>query len=105
MDGETDEAGLTVAAIAQLEELAAGLAGDPRFKALMAIAALKMAGRERAMAGRLRATDPGLRHALRHGPDALSPTLHAELLQDAILRTAVTKPAMLTAEEQALAEI
>jgi hypothetical protein len=105
MDGETDAAGLTIAAIALLDELAAGLAGDQRFKALMAIAALRMAERERGLAGRLAAADPVLRDTIRHGPDALTPALHAALLKGAILRTAVTKPAALTAAERETAEI
>jgi hypothetical protein len=114
MRGEADAANLTAAALALLEEIAAGLAGEARFKTLMAVAALKMAERERALATRLALAGENillagkykameeLREALRRRSDALTPKLHSALIADALVRTSVTKPGALTAEEREL---
>lgn len=112
MKGEADAGGLTAAAIALMEELAAELSGDQRFRTLMALAALRMAERERGLearimkgensilfAGKLNSLNQ-LKSQLRADISALTPALHAALLADAVVRTAVTKPRALTAEEQ-----
>jgi hypothetical protein len=115
MRGEADADELGRAAAALIEELSGGLAGEARFKALMALAALRMAERERALAGRLRAAavtvlaaagvadEAALRERLRDPAGPLDATLHAALLADAVVRTAVTKPGALTDEERGLA--
>jgi hypothetical protein len=111
MSGEADAGNLTGAALAVLEDVAGGLAGEPRFRLLMAAAALRMAERERALVGSLRASAAAvlaaggvasveaLRDGLRSGA-SLTPALHAALLADAAVRAAVTKPGALTADER-----
>ncbi len=113
MQGEADADNLTAAAVAVLEaDIAPGLAGEARFKALMAIAALRMAERERRLRARLAETETAileagkssslqmLRAKLRGESGALTGALHRALLDDAVLRAAVTKPGALTAEDQ-----
>jgi hypothetical protein len=112
MQGEANAGNLTAAALALLEEIAPGLVGEARFKMLMAIAALKMAERERTLAMRLATVQEAillagksnsmeqLRAAIRQRPDALTPELHTALMADALARTSVTKPGALTAEER-----
>jgi hypothetical protein len=115
MQGEADGGNLTAAAVALLDAVAAGLSGEARFKALMAVAALRMAERERALAGRLAAAEAAVLSAagaagpeqacaaLRRPEARLSAALHKALLEDAIMRTAVTKPGALTAGERTAA--
>lgn len=117
MRGEADAANLTAAALALLGEVAPALSGDLRFRTLMAVAALKMAERERDLAQRLRAAEdaviragdagsaPALQVRLRDGSQALTPELHAALVTDAVVRTAVTKPGALTGEERRAAGV
>jgi hypothetical protein len=113
MWGEADADGLTAAAVGLLEaEVAPNLAGEARFKALMAIAALRMAERERRLGVRLAEAETNiiragkmtsleaLRTKLRNDSWALAGALHQALLDDAVLRAAVTKPGALTAEER-----
>jgi hypothetical protein len=112
MQGEADAANLTAAALALLEEVAAALTGEQRFKTLMAVAALKMAERERMMSKRLDTAEKAvllagkyksaeeLREALRCRPEALTLKLHSALTVDALARTSVTKPGALTAQER-----
>jgi hypothetical protein len=113
MIGEIDADGLIAEALALLEaEIAPGLAGDARFKALMAVAALRMAERERALEKRLDEARRDihvaasvnsfeeLRKRVRNGRVKLHPWLHRALHRDAAMRTAVSKPAALTDEER-----
>ncbi|MGL4240984.1 MAG: hypothetical protein ACRCTI_07720 [Beijerinckiaceae bacterium] len=114
MQGEADGVELTVAAIALLDEVAAGLAGEARFRVLMALAALRMAGRERELAAALESAAAGvlaaadtsslaaLRVQLRGRDAALTPELHEALLRDAVARAAVTRRGALTAAELAM---
>jgi hypothetical protein len=118
MRGEADAGNLTAAAIALLEaEVAPALSGEARFRTLMAIAALRMAEREKALAQRLDESrhaihiasltrdDLQLRKRIRSGRVPLHASLHGALLRDAILRAAVTKPGALTAEEKQEVEL
>jgi hypothetical protein len=115
MRGEADAGNLTAAALAMLEEVAPAIAGDQRFKTLMALAALKMAERERGLARRLKEAESAvllagkvnsafaLKESLREGALGLTKEVHSALLADAVVRAAVTKPGVLTAVERASA--
>jgi hypothetical protein len=118
MRGEADADELIAAAVSLLESgVAPGLTGDVRFKTLMAIAALRMAERERALAGRLDEARSDIylasstrsfeevRKRVRSGRVPLGAWLHRALLRDAILRTAVTKPGALTDVERKMVEL
>jgi hypothetical protein len=118
MRGEADAQNLTAAAVALLEaEIAPALSGELRFRTLMAVAALRMAEREKTLARALDESREGiyiasstrdhlqLRKRIRNGDVSLRLWLHRALLMDAILRTAVTKPGALTAEEKKFAGV
>jgi hypothetical protein len=113
MQGEADAAELTRAAVALLEsDVTPELAGNLRFKTLMAVSALKMAERERQLAGAIQKAEDDIilaskltslaevKRALRSSDVALSHGLHRALHTDAVLRTAVTRPAVLTDDEK-----
>jgi Domain of unknown function (DUF6285) len=114
MRGEADGARLADAAIALIEkDILPGLAGDARFRMLMALSALRMSERERMLAGRLaeaeaavlaaagQTTMEALRDGLRRPDAVLDAGLHRALHADAAVRTAVTRPGALAAGERA----
>lgn len=119
MRNETSGADLLqVAREALMGEILPGLAGNQRYAALMVANALKMAERELSVNGRLRAADLALQafaehdelgdgapvqslcRAIRTGRHDGDAKLYAALYSRAITEVAITRPEVLTSEEQ-----
>jgi hypothetical protein len=91
---------LDAAAQVLADDLATGLSGEARFKALMAASAVRMAARQWRAAAELSnaaaplgGTEQGtLAFAIRSGAHDGDTQLHAALIADAQARTSVSKP-------------